>query len=185
VYSQKQQRSRVRVLEDKLADLERRLDEERQANAGPGPGTGSESGSASGSGPGAPAQVLHAQAPGPLSTSPNVLAPPVWSATVSDTASTSSPVYPHPTHFAEGIAAPSAGVELFLGLGPDAFALADLQFGNKREPDLMTLADAAAGDANMAYPWEGMSPSVIASELYKAVFENNKGSVGEKIIAHL
>jgi hypothetical protein len=179
VYSQKQQRSRVRVLEDKLLELEQRLDKERQANAG---NTG-----------GGPATV-----PAVISNSPNALAPPsaawIGSSTGSiaaDMSSTTSPVHPTPMHFLGGDAipstAPSAGMELFLGLGADAFNLADVQFLNKgREPDLMTLADAAAGDSNgiASWPWEGMTPADVASELYKTVIENHKG-IGEKIVAHL
>jgi len=188
VYSQKQQRSRVRVLEDKLLELERRLDQERQANASNQTGN-------------QPSTATTTAATGPSTSSPNVLVPPIpaWmsSSTGSVAADTSpgsgtSPAQPLPSQFlgteTSIHGAPSTGVELFLGLGADAFNLANMPFGpNKgREPDLMTLADAAASDANdlSSWPWEGMSPQDIASEIYKTVVENHKG-MGEKIITHL
>lgn len=77
--------------------------------------------------------------------------------------------------------------ELILGLG-DGMILdtGDLTPGaaKRAEPDLMTLADAAAADTGDRAPWEGMTPQAIASEMVKAVCEQSKG-VGEKICAHL
>lgn len=121
VYSQTKQRSRVKILEDKVAELESQL-AERQDH-----------------------QTYH---------------PPVA-------------VIP----------------ELVLGLG-DEMILAEAEtltpgMAKRAEPDLMTLADAAAADTAVERPpWEGMDPQSIASEMVKAVCENSKG-VGEKICAHL
>jgi hypothetical protein len=60
----------------------------------------------------------------------------------------------------------------------------------RAEPDLMTLADAAAADLRSApvpaaerYEWEEMTPEQIAGEIVKAI-EGGKG-LGEKIIVHL
>jgi hypothetical protein len=52
------------------------------------------------------------------------------------------------------------------------------------DPDLMTLADAAAGNsAGVGGRWEKLSPEVIGKEIIQAV-EGVKG-VGEKIVSHL
>lgn len=151
VYSQKQQRSRVRVLEDRLMELERRLDHERSANA--------TQGSAGATTWGVPS--VAESTPGSSSSHPFVA--------------------PEPA-----ISAPSSGVDIFSQLG-EAFTLADVPFPaqtQSREPDLMTLADAAAADTDGRQPWDGMEPADVANELYKTVVENKKG-LGEKIVAHL
>jgi hypothetical protein len=49
------------------------------------------------------------------------------------------------------------------------------------EPDLMTLADAAAGAGD--YPWNELPVETVANEIVKAV-EGGKG-LGEKIVQHL
>jgi hypothetical protein len=141
VYSQKKQRSRMKLLEDKVNELENKL------------------------------------AAGPRE----------------------APVQPHDGLFtAQGVQAhamqhdaPSAGVELaFLGLGEhSSLTLADMSLtpGGKHneEPDLMTLADAAAADTDGRMPWDGMEPQAIADEIVKAIIGHERGGVGEKICAHL
>jgi hypothetical protein len=54
------------------------------------------------------------------------------------------------------------------------------------EPDLMTLADAAAGDPNRGLKqggWEKMTPEMIGDEIIQAV--NGVKGIGEKIVSHL
>jgi hypothetical protein len=151
VYSQKKQRSRVRVLEDRLQELERRLDDERQAND-ESPASGQRQAGPESAGTSGPAAVFSAEG-----------------------------VYISP----ESNVTPSTGVDMFFGLG-ELGTLSD-PFFKRSEPDLMTLADAAAADTDRtvaAAPWEGMTPREVAIELVKAVVENHKG-VGEKIMAHL
>lgn len=144
VYSQKKQRSRMKLLEDKVNELETRL------------------------------------ATGPAPTPPR-------------------PEMSHEGLFtAQGVQAhsmqhdaPSAGVELaFLGLGEhSSLTLADMSLtpGGKHneEPDLMTLADAAAADTDGRMPWDEMEPQAIADEIVKAIIGHERGGVGEKICAHL
>lgn len=130
VYSQKKQRSRVRILEDRLMELEKRLSE-RDAGAA-------------------------------TQSRPNT-----------GTAD-STPMANYD--------APSSGVDLFsLGLG-DGLTLADVPM-KRTEPDLMTLADAAAADTGR-YPWEGMSGQDIANALVKHINDKDKG-IGAKILQHL
>lgn len=151
VYSQKKQRSRVRVLEDRLQELERRLDDERQAND-ESPASGQRQAGPESAGTSGPVAVFSAEG-----------------------------VYISP----ESNVTPSTGVDMFFGLG-ELGTLSD-PFFKRSEPDLMTLADAAAADTDRtvaAAPWEGMTPREVAIELVKAVVENHKG-VGEKIMAHL
>lgn len=132
VYSQKKQRSRVRILEDRLMELEKRLSE-RDAGA-------STAGTA-------------VRTPGTADSTPMA-----------------------------NYDAPSSGVDLFsLGLG-DGLTLADVPM-KRTEPDLMTLADAAAADTGR-YPWEGMSATDIANALVKHINEKDKG-IGQKILQHL
>jgi hypothetical protein len=78
--------------------------------------------------------------------------------------------------------------DLPLGLGTGTGTGTD----KRAEPDLMTLADAAAADlrsvpvpvsAAERYEWEEMTSEQIAGEIVKAI-EGVKG-VGEKIIVHL
>ncbi|KAL1405402.1 hypothetical protein Q8F55_009033 [Vanrija albida] len=148
VYSQKKQRSRVRVLEDKLADLERRLEK--------GP-----NGASSG-----PTSVESSTAAGSATLPQHFISP--------DSVHTSTP----PT-----------GVDLFpLGLDSGPLSIQDLGFaatsGKREEPDLMTLADAAAADTE-GDPFQGLDPSTVATELIRAIIENQKGGWGEKIMGHL
>ncbi|TXT03825.1 hypothetical protein VHUM_04346 [Vanrija humicola] len=147
VYSQKKQRSRVRVLEDKLADLERRLEK------GSGPSSG-------------PASAESSTGVGPPPPPPHFISP--------DSVHTATP----PT-----------GVDLFpLGLDSASLAIQDLGFAaastKRAEPDLMTLADAAAIDTE-GDPFQRLDPSTVATELVRAIIENQKGGWGEKIMAHL
>ena len=53
---------------------------------------------------------------------------------------------------------------------------------HEHEPDLMTLADAATG---RDWPWEGMSPDVIVKELVAAVDGQGGKGPGDKILSHL
>ncbi|BEJ14876.1 hypothetical protein CspHIS471_0406430 [Cutaneotrichosporon sp. HIS471] len=136
VYSQKKQRSRMKLLEDKVNELENRLATSPT-----------------------PRQEVHEG----LFTA-------------------QGPQLPE---------APSAGVELaFLGLREhSSLTLADMTLtpGGKHneEPDLMTLADAAAADTDGRMPWDGLEPQVIADEIVKAIIGHDRGGVGEKICAHL
>ncbi|OCF36972.1 hypothetical protein I316_01570 [Kwoniella heveanensis BCC8398] len=163
VYSQKKQRSRVRVLEDRLQELEKRLDQQNSAphsqvnvstlspvglltpsaDATPDPGTSST---------------------GPLEHLPNPLG-------------SIPPLDDGPTITSFNARIGPGSVPSTVGKDMDA------------EPDLMTLADAAAVDAvvgngsNQPYAWEGMSPASVVKEIEKAV-GGGKG-VGEKIVSHL
>ncbi|WVQ67908.1 uncharacterized protein L199_006113 [Kwoniella botswanensis] len=125
VYSQKKQRSKIRVLEDRLQELEKRLDH--------------------------PTPVLSSN-----------------------------------TH------AVIATVEGEGGMSIDTFPT--LSTFEIDEPDLMTLADAAAGDTTVEFDaWEGLSPEIIVSEIVKAITSgrshdagNGEGkSIGGKIVSHL
>ncbi|OCF60390.1 hypothetical protein L486_00023 [Kwoniella mangroviensis CBS 10435] len=126
VYSQKKQRSKIRVLEDRLQELEKRLDH------------------------------------------PNL-----------------PPSTPHPiTNTVE------TTIEGEGGLSIDTFPT--LSTFEIDEPDLMTLADAAAGDANVEFDaWEGLSPEIIVGEIIKAItsgrsHDDGEGkSIGGKIVSHL
>jgi hypothetical protein len=136
VYSQKKQRSKVKVLEDRLAELERRLQ--------PGP-----------SGEIAPQQGVNFAD----SVETTILETPTYHYGVPHINSTFNlPEYDVDQHSAE----------------PESVHQAP-------EPDLMTLADAAAGQD---WPWEGMAPESIAREILIAV-EGVKGGLGDKIISHL
>ena len=128
VYSQKKQRSRVRVLEDRLDELKKKLENPIVDN-----GQGMYI---------SPADTVQADG---------------WDSLHDVT--------------------PGAG-----------FKLSGFGYASPAEPDLMTLADAAAADGGRSrevgvWPWEEMSPDVIAGEIIRAV-EGVKG-VGEKIVGHL
>ncbi|KAK8864197.1 hypothetical protein IAR55_001443 [Kwoniella newhampshirensis] len=140
VYSQKKQRSRVKVLEDRLQELEKRLDHQ---NNHPSAGTGT-------SGTDDLLQTPEQDGVGVGGTGPGVY---------DDTFTLSS---------------------FDLGLTPD----------KRFEPDLMTLADAAAADTSVdaagqgsTFPWENMTPEAISNEIVKAI-SGEKG-IGEKILSHL
>ncbi|WVQ82178.1 hypothetical protein IAT38_004306 [Cryptococcus sp. DSM 104549] len=142
VYAQKRQRSRVKILEDRLQELEKKLGTEAQ---------GAGAGEASGEHPGvqveAAAEVQHHF---DISIDPSLDAP-----------------------INQGVYDSLASFDL--GLAP-----------HKRldqEPDLMTLADAAAADMSVEAPWERLSPEEVANEIVRVV-GGGKG-MGEKIIAHL
>ena len=162
VYSQTKQRSRVRVLEDRLLELEKKLD------------TAPEDSSATPSlPPSMPPDAIHVgrQEDEPADAF-------LSSMTMPDSIMSllnQPPSYPTP-HSSSGVSAyptPTDGFRL-----PSAGDL--LKSG---EPDLMTLADAAAADMREGRPWEGMLPSDIADAIMKGL-EGGKG-IGEKIIAHL
>ncbi|WWD17504.1 hypothetical protein CI109_101945 [Kwoniella shandongensis] len=143
VYSQKKQRSRVKVLEDRLQELEKRLDHQNTSSNHP---------------------------------------------SVATIASGSDEVLRTPGQ--DGVEVGGTGP----GVYDDTFTLSSFELGltpDKRfEPDLMTLADAAAADTSvkaigdgMTFPWEDLSPEAIANEIVKAA-AGGKG-IGEKIVAHL
>ena len=145
VYSQKKQRSRIRVLEDRLVELEKRLE----------PSNG----------------LVELQNGQGLYISP---------------ATTTGDLVP-----SAGTPCETSDFEKYygitLGAGFTLSSLDDSSADNRTEPDLMTLADAAAADRRQTdihrWPWEGMTSEAIASEIVKAV-EGDKG-VGEKIVGHL
>lgn len=155
VYSQKKQRSRMKLLEDKVSELESRLAEAPRESAEPSTST----------------PIHHTHPPPPV-------APEGFF-----TAQHQQALQQHD--------APSAGVELsFLGLAEhSSLTLADMNLtpGGKHpeEPDLMTLADAAAADTDGRMPWDNLEPQVIADEIVKAIIGHERGGVGEKICAHL
>ena len=155
VYSQKKQRSRVKMLEDRLVELERRLE--------------------------------GGNAPTKTGTTP------------------AGPIYPTPPQLAidghsdASMAVPSEGPEPFAFPTPEAsFNLSmhevdsSLSAGLLVEPDLMTLADAAAADPavdmssgqSTEYPWAHMTPDAIGHAIVSAAVDGEKG-VGAKIVAHL
>jgi len=139
VYSQKKQRSKVKLLEDRLMELERRLGQQ-------GPPSSSE-----GDMPPLDQQV------GGDSVETTTLETPTYHYGVPHINSTFNlPEYDVDHTTAEPVV-------------------------QAPEPDLMTLADAAAGQD---WPWEGMAPEVLARELLAAV-EGIKGGLGDKIISHL
>ncbi|KAL7421774.1 hypothetical protein Q5752_003545 [Cryptotrichosporon argae] len=132
-YKQTKQRSRVRVLEDRLVELERRLGQQRESDAGAQAQSGS-------------------------------------SAYVSPAQTDASP--------AAALDAPAFEDGALFGLDSAATGL------DAQEPDLMTLAAAAAADGpgSGTYVWDNLKPHAIADEVNKAA-SGGKG-VGEKIIAH-
>lgn len=168
VYSQKKQRSRMKLLEDKVSELESRLAEK--------PRGGSVADDASSSSPAVVTGVHNASVGVPIALPPH----PEGLFTAQ-----------HQQHQQQQQEAPSAGVELaFLGLAEhSSLTLADMSLtpGGKHnvEPDLMTLADAAAADTEGRMPWDSMEPQLIADEIVKAIIGHERGGVGEKICAHL
>jgi hypothetical protein len=144
VYSQKRQRSRVKLLEDKLVELERRLGQHR-------PGVSENDGSL---------PPLDPDAAFTEQVDPNLLETPSYHYGVPHINST----FNLPEYDVDHTAAEPESV-----------------VHKPAEPDLMTLADAAAGQD---WPWEGMAPEAIARELIAAV-EGTKGGLGDKMISHL
>ncbi|WVF71703.1 hypothetical protein IAT40_006511 [Kwoniella sp. CBS 6097] len=172
IYSQKKQRSRVRVLEDRLQELEKRLDHQ---NALPMP------------------NISTAATPGegvlPSSTTSADMTPDPGSGSgSSSTAPLDHLVTPGETNpsLDDGFALPSFSLELESGSSRQTTGA-----GLDSEPDLMTLADAAAADTTVEsgpgtgkpYAWEGMSAEKIVKEIEKAV-GGGKG-IGERIVSHL
>ncbi|WVR07272.1 hypothetical protein IAU60_004313 [Kwoniella sp. DSM 27419] len=154
VYSQKKQRSRVKVLEDRLQELEKRLDGGRD----------SPSSSAT------PMMTLTDPGPGTTSTIASLATP-----AAAIPAGNSEPFY-------DGFTLSS------FNLGLETEHAKEIELETIPEPDLMTLADAAAGDATAAIQnglasWEGLTPDQVVAEILKAV--GGAKGVGEKIIAHL
>ncbi|RXK36832.1 hypothetical protein M231_05916 [Tremella mesenterica] len=162
VYSQKKQRSRVRQLEDRLVELEKRLES-----------TGSGSGVST---------VTSDQ----NSTLVNAV-PYLTSRRSSEALIMSQAHHVSLTERDELFSLPTpegsftlAGLDMTGGTGMEHI----------EEPDLMTLADAAAANAPVMrrmssddWPWEGMTADAIGHALVRAV-EGGKG-IGEKILTHL
>lgn len=157
VYAQKKQRSRVKVLEDRLQELEKRLE---QGQAPPGNGAG-----AAGAGAGEVASSAYTAS---SSGGGNELS---FGQTLVH-------------HVDPSLLPPSEYEETFILHGFDNFA-DHIRKPEEQEPDLMTLADAAAADtpAETNDPWAKMSPEEIAKEIIK-VATGGKGE-GERIISHL
>lgn len=163
VYAQKKQRSRVKVLEDRLQELEKRL-EQGQAGAGAASASGGDSG-------------VHA-------ASSVYTAPSLGSGGGSELTVEQTLVH----NVDPSLLPPSEYDEAFILHDFDSFADMRKQ-ETQLEPDLMTLADAAAADTPTAAaaetndPWAKMSPEEIVKEIIK-VATGGKGE-GERIISHL
>ena len=147
VYAQKKQRSKVRVLEDRLVELEKRLDLQNGETSSSAPSPTRRQSTESG-------QDQMGERGGN-----------------------------HHERFTDiRVTTPGTGFT-FTGLEGLEFNFNPPPL----EPDLMTLADAAAagggGASSFTYPWEGLSEVAIASEIVKAV-EGTAG-VGQKILGHL
>lgn len=161
VYAQKKQRSRVKVLEDRLQELEKRLE---QGQAGAASASGGDSG-------------VHA-------ASSVYTAPSLGSAGGSELTVEQTLVH----NVDPSLLPPSEYDEAFILHDFDSFADMRKQ-ETQLEPDLMTLADAAAADTPAAAaaetndPWAKMSPEEIVKEIIK-VATGGKGE-GERIISHL
>lgn len=158
VYAQKKQRSRVKVLEDRLQELEKRL----------------EQGQANGSGGGV----------GPAGEGAGEVASSAYTASSSGGGNelTFGQALVH--HVDPSLLPPSEYEETFILHGFDNFT-DHIRKPEEQEPDLMTLADAAAADTPVERndPWAEMSPEEIAKEIIK-VATGGKG-VGERIVSHL
>lgn len=158
VYAQKKQRSRVKVLEDRLQELEKRL----------------EQGQANGSGGGV----------GPAGAGAGEVASSAYTASSSGGGNelTFGQALVH--HVDPSLLPPSEYEETFILHGFDNFT-DHIRKPEEQEPDLMTLADAAAADTPVERndPWAEMAPEEIAKEIIK-VATGGKG-VGERIVSHL
>lgn len=160
IYSQKKQRSKVKLLEDRLVELEKRL-----GHQSPQPGS-------AGSAPvpdlldGTPEQRGGMHADDAVAFADSV-----------DTTILETPSYHYGVpHINSTFHLPEYEVDSGVGVVHEA----EVVVSKDHEPDLMTLADAAAGrDA----PWEGLAPEVIVNEIVRSV-DGFKG-VGDKIISHL
>lgn len=169
VYNQKQQKSRVRILEDRLAELEKKLSNERG-------GEGEEA---------AVPQV------GVMESYPDSVYAAINASAVGVGSGSGSGTFISPmTHAGDGddgFTYSDVGLTSGMDLG---FSLDYMGGGSGKdmevEPDLMTLADAATHDRIQAggkYPWDGMTADRIVSEIL-AVVGGGKG-VGEKIVLFL
>ncbi|WWC89543.1 uncharacterized protein L201_004467 [Kwoniella dendrophila CBS 6074] len=160
IYSQKKQRSRVRILEDRLQELEKRLDKSKDDDSD------------------TPLNIYNDNTHGNeiLVGEHNVTNANQGQLENINTTSTTIP-----NEMYDSSDFPTLST-FDLGSTP-----IDLSLQN--EPDLMTLADAAAGDSSIETElWEGLSPEVVVNEILKAISggnHNNGKSVGEKIVSHL
>ncbi|OWZ37667.1 hypothetical protein C347_00019 [Cryptococcus neoformans AD2-60a] len=151
VYAQKKQRSRVKVLEDRLQELEKRLE---QGQATPHVSSSVYTAPSLGSGPGGGNELAVEQT--------------------------------LVGHVDPSLLPPNEYEETFILHDFDSFAdmrkpVPEQGQGQEQEPDLMTLADAAAGETHD--PWVNMSPEEIVKEIVK-VATGGKGE-GERIVSHL
>jgi hypothetical protein len=170
IYSQKKQRSRVRVLEDRLMELEKRLGVQDEPVEVAQPDE---------------VEVVNEQEQVRVTPATTVLDTPGSSLTAVGAVQWELFGGIHP-------ATPDVGFTLE---SPDSSRLYEKGGSTStKEPDLMTLADAAAADnvelvgpqggtVARGYPWEGMSAEEIAIEMLRAV-EGGKDT-GEKLVIHL
>lgn len=186
VYSQKKQRSRVRVLEDRLVELEKRL--EKGESSGPSASSVEQVSAGAPSGPstgnsGVAALATGASSGGSWASPLMTIDSPMNMLGSRDSAGGFTNI---PSDM--GFTLSAFDLPLGLGTGTGTGTGTD----KRAEPDLMTLADAAAADLRSAptpvataerYEWEEMTPEQIAGEIVKAI-EGVKG-IGEKIIVHL
>lgn len=162
VYSQKKQRSKVKLLEDRLVELERRLGQQPHNPTGVPPA------------PDLIESAAHHQEHQQHSDGAEDGGAAAAFADSVDTTILETPSYHYGVpHINSTFHLPDYEVE-------NMVQEAEVALPKDHEPDLMTLADAAAGRDSA---WEGMTPETIAKEIVHAV-DGGKG-VGEKIISHL
>lgn len=185
VYSQKKQKSRVKVLEDKLADLERKLvlkagslpADLDSGTASAGPSLQADQSRDFVSGATAPKALQEVSSLGTsLDSAPFVYGSHEFQGLSYDVPAVySAPAFPS---YTSNSVVPKGGIDAM---------------GTRPEPDLMTLADAAAGSSSRTSggegnkiehrTWDRLSSEEIAKEIVNAV-EGGKG-IGEQIVSHL
>lgn len=162
IYGQKKQRSRVKVLEDRLAELEKKLGNE--GSSSPLPATQTEQQTSHIHFGVVPPSFDFSNQPQYPSQSPNNASGP------------SGDNFPYS--------------DLGMGLDPSldlGFSL-DLLGKEVEEPDLMTLADAATHgrpEAGGKYPWAGMDSAQIISAILKSVQGEQLAGLEGKIVPFL
>lgn len=158
VYSQKKQRSRMKLLEDKVSELETKLAEGPRSDGSATPLAGN-------------------LQPAPSHPPPGVAHDGLFTAQHQQQIQQQDA----PSSGVElaflGIAEHSSLTLADMSLTPGG--------KHSEEPDLMTLADAATADTDGLMPWDSMEPQAIADEVVKAIIGHERGGVGEKICAHL
>lgn len=159
VYSQKKQRSKVKLLEERLLELERKLDGGQHQHQAASVSSATQ------------VPALDQDLPGSVDASTTVLDTPSYHYGIPHIDST--------FHLSDDEVDPNLDPEITAAHAQDESGTT--KDGNMHEPDLMTLADAAAG---RDWPWDGMSSEAIARAILASVLETAKG-VGDKIISHL